>query len=120
MLEIQINPCGKPRMTRSDRWRMRPAVLKYRAFADRLRSQFGRRKFPIPFSCVFVIPMPKSWSEKKRVMFDGAPHQQKPDLDNLIKSVWDTLLDDDSLVHTIVECRKEWGREGRIVFPGIK
>ena len=29
-----ITPIGKPRMTRADKWKQRPAVMRYRAFCD--------------------------------------------------------------------------------------
>lgn len=28
-----ITPIGKPRMTRADKWKQRPPVMRYRAFA---------------------------------------------------------------------------------------
>ena len=32
-----ITPCPKPRQTQSDKWKKRPPVLRYRAFADEVR-----------------------------------------------------------------------------------
>lgn len=32
-----ITPIGKPRMTRADKWKKRPAVMRYRAFCDEAR-----------------------------------------------------------------------------------
>ena len=31
----------------------------------------------------FIMPMPKSWSKKKRAAMDGKPHTARPDIDNL-------------------------------------
>ena len=64
----------------------------------------------------FVIPMPTSWSEKKRVEMDGKPHTQRPDLDNLIKAFKDALLIEDSHVHTYHNMKKTWGRNGAIIL----
>jgi hypothetical protein len=60
-----ITPLGKPRMTRADKWKTRPAVMRYRAFCDEVRL----RKIHLPESgahITFVMPMPPSWSKKKR------------------------------------------------------
>lgn len=60
--------------------------------------------------------MPPSWSEKKRREMEGKPHQQKPDLDNLLKSL-DALYEDDSVIWKI-SAEKVWAREGFIEFLG--
>jgi Holliday junction resolvase RusA-like endonuclease len=62
--------------------------------------------------------MPQSWSKKKRVAMDGQPHQQKPDLDNLTKSLLDALFEDDS--HLGHWTSKLWGETGMIVIEHIK
>jgi len=38
---------------------------------------------------VFNMPMPKSWSKKKKILMQGKAHEQKPDLSNLIKAFED-------------------------------
>jgi Holliday junction resolvase RusA-like endonuclease len=64
----------------------------------------------------FVLPMPESWSGKKKERTDGQPHQSKPDLDNMLKFIMDALLPNgDQLVHTI-EASKVWGYQGKIIF----
>ena len=45
---------------------------------------------------------------------DGMAHTQKPDLDNLLKAVFDAHLSDDSGIHTIGGVSKIWGLKGRI------
>lgn len=107
-----VTPQPKPRMTRSDRWKQRPAVLKYRAYKDELRL----RKLSVPDSgahITFVLPMPRSWSQKKRMAMAGQPHQQKPDVDNLHKGLLDALFTEDCQVwdHRIT---KVWGEQGAI------
>lgn len=111
-MKYAITPVPKPRMTRSDKWKKRDCVLRYRAFCDEVRAagivlpECGARVW-------FVLPMPKSWSEKKKAAMDGKPHKQAPDLDNIFKALGDALFDDDSHIHG-VEMSKEWGREGAI------
>jgi len=38
MKEYKITPVPKPRQTRSDKWKQRPCVMRYRAFADEVRA----------------------------------------------------------------------------------
>ena len=95
MKVYHIQPMGKPRMTRADKWKKRPEVMRYRAFCDHVRL-LGV-SLPEAYSHVtFILPMPKSWSNKKRAQMNGKPHQGKPDLDNLMKSLMDALFEDDT------------------------
>ena len=116
-MKYQITPMAKPRMTRADKWKQRPAVQKYRAYKDEIRL----RKVSVPESgarVTFVIPMPASWSKKKRQAMNGMPHRQRPDLDNLHKGLLDALFTEDCQVwdHWIT---KIWGEEGAIIIELI-
>ncbi len=117
-LRCPIDPVGKPRQTQSDKWRERPAVVRYREFADELRAWAERVRFHLPESrCTirFDLPMPDSWSKAKRAAMGGEPHQQRPDVDNLTKAVFDALLAEDCRVwHVSIE--KRWARDGAVVF----
>lgn len=66
----------------------------------------------------FVMPMPQSWSKKKRASMDCQPHQQKPDLDNLTKSLLDALFEDDSHIWD-ARTSKVWGETGMIIIENI-
>lgn len=44
---------------------------------------------------------------------NNQPHQQKPDIDNLIKGILDALCDDDAFVYE-VHASKEWTYSGFI------
>lgn len=101
-------------MTRADKWKQRPEVIRYRAFCDEARL----RKIHLPDSgahVTFVMPMPQSWSHKKRAQYAGRPHQSKPDCDNMLKALMDALYEDDSHVW---DCRitKIWGEKGQIII----
>ena len=115
-LQLHITPVGKPRMTQRDKWQKRPAVMKYRAFCDQLRIGANQQKFELKpdMHYTFYMPMPKSWSKKKKQLMLGTPHRQKPDLDNLIKSVWDALCPEDAHIHSIGSAKKVWNRIGFI------
>jgi Holliday junction resolvase RusA-like endonuclease len=102
-------PVPKPRMTRADAWKKRPIVEDYWAFKDEIRRQVNESDFKIgeAHEVVFFIPMPKSWSKKKKEEMMLEPHRQRPDLDNLLKALWDSLLDEDSACH-MVKAKKIW------------
>ena len=106
-----VEPYGKPRMTQRDKWAKRPAVLKYHAFCDQFRRYITT--LPPEFAVDFHISMPKSWSQKKKDAMNGTPHQQKPDVDNLQKSILDAICDEDKYVWNI-HARKFWATSGYI------
>lgn len=110
-----IIPNTKPRMTRSDKWKQRPCVMKYWAFKDEVKS--NKVTLPEAHHVVFVIPMPGHWSIKKRLEMDEQPHKQTPDKDNLEKALLDALYSNDSHIWD-GRTSKVWGREGKIIiFP---
>lgn len=107
-----ITPVPKPRQTRSDKWKKRPCVVRYRAFADECRlkkvkiNDFGD-------TITFHIPMPESWSKKKKQKFNGQGHQSRPDIDNLTKALLDAVFTEDSSVWSI-STYKLWAYSGAI------
>lgn len=108
-----INPVAKPRMTQRDVWMKRPCVMKYRSFCDQVRDL----KIYLPecgYHVTFILPMPKSWSKKKKIEMAGKPHQQVPDKDNLEKALLDALFQDDSHIWD-GRVTKIWGVKGGIV-----
>ena len=117
MTIYNIPPVAKPRMTQRDKWAQRPAVLKYRAFCDRVR--FAKMElYPCGMQITFIVPMPDSWSKKKREEMDGQPHQQRPDLDNYLKAALDAVYSEDCQVWDL-RATKLWGQEGQIIVDRI-
>ena len=112
---ISITPVSKPRMTRSDKWNERPSVMSYRAYGEELRLKLPGYEPPETFTIEFALPMPKSWSNKKRKSMNGRPHQQKPDIDNLVKAFLDHLCEDDSYVWKVC-ASKIWAEHGGITI----
>lgn len=106
-LHIEVTPMGKPRMTRRDVWAKRPVVVAYRAYGDELRLRLPGYELPPSLDIIFHLPMPPSWSAKKRQEMAGKPHQQKPDIDNLLKAFMDHLAEGDAHVYD-VRARKHW------------
>tara|TARA_R100001530_G_scaffold136253_1_gene116035 strand:+ start:3674 stop:4042 length:369 start_codon:yes stop_codon:yes gene_type:complete len=108
---LDVTPCSKPRMTRADRWKKRQSVLKFFAFRDAVKQSPAWKTLELldmdSFKIVFHVPMPKSWSKKKKAQFEGKPHQQRPDLDNFLKAWKDSVYEEDAIVWN-VEATKLW------------
>lgn len=119
MIRLAIDPVPKPRMTRADRWKKRDCVQRYWAYKDRLRSLITGEDLPAAYHVVFIMPMPASWSRKKRAAMLWQPHQAKPDRDNLEKAFLDALFDDDAAIWD-GRTSKVWGDVGSIVVLPIE
>ena len=113
-------PVPKPRMTQRDRWKKRPIVTRYHTFKDEINDYARSQKFNWVkgqwISLLFTLPMPKSWTKKKKELMNGELHESKPDLDNLIKAVLDALFDEDKEVARFYMCEKRWGTEPTITL----
>ncbi len=96
---LTVCPVGKPRQTQRDRWAKRPAVLRYRAFCDAVRAQWpADLALPLAFHVVFRLPIPKSRRTGVDALTEGQPHDQKPDVDNMVKALLDALCAEDKAV----------------------
>ena len=115
-IELEIVPVPKPRMTRADRWKKRPCVVRYFEYKDKLLELASGYKPGGEISLTFIMPMPKSWSKKKKDNMNHEPHQSRPDLDNLLKGWQDCLCEEDSHIHTYKYVNKIWGRKGLIII----
>lgn len=125
---INVVPMGAVRMSSSDRWktnpnhldplkRQRTAVTRYFKFKDEIRSEIAKFGISIEdcVDVVFVMPMPDSWSEKKKEKMNGLPHSQRPDIDNMVKGFMDALFKEDSHIWSL-KCEKRWGYKGAIII----
>ena len=115
---IPITPVGKPRMTKRDKWMVRPCVKKYRNYSDVLKLHAIDFQKSSSLFIRFEMPMPNSWSKKKKMKMHQKPHQQKPDIDNLVKAVLDSLFHDDSHVFYI-NAFKTWSHEGSVFLSNV-
>lgn len=80
-------------------------VLRYRDYCDELRDIMGDYDLPGHLDITFHMPMPKSWSQKKRVLMDGTPHEGKPDIDNLAKGFMDAFKKEDKHVYKLTAAK---------------
>lgn len=121
---LNITPQTHVRATQGDsiffripREKLRPAGLKrlmrlerYNKYKLDLDSEAKRKSFimpPIGASITFVIPVPRSWSKKKKKLYHGTFHQSKPDIDNLQKAFLDSLMKEDKQIAHL-EVQKRW------------
>lgn len=119
---IPIDPCAKPRMTQRDKFNPSTAAIKYFNWKDELNRLAHELGIPLDLpgqiqSIIFMVPMPKSWSVKKKNSMYSKPHQSRPDLDNYLKALQDALCKEDSHIYSIKgELGKYWNTEGRIIL----
>jgi Holliday junction resolvase RusA-like endonuclease len=64
---------------------------------------------------VYLIPMPNSWSAKKKEQMNGLPCLTKPDTDNITKAVKDALRKDDGDIWW-ERAEKRWAYKGSIIL----
>jgi Holliday junction resolvase RusA-like endonuclease len=91
---IYGNPCPKPRMTQRDKWAQRDCVLRYRAWADTARRAAPKDlpTEPVSVSARAYLPIPKTATKRREFELRGQNHRQKPDADNLLKALTDSLF----------------------------
>jgi Holliday junction resolvase RusA-like endonuclease len=108
---------GKPRMTQRDRWKKRDVVVRYYTYKDTLNILAKKDRYIIQecLSVEFYLPIPKSWSKKKKKALLGHPHQQTPDIDNLAKAFMDCLCKEDSHIYRL-QVSKFWAEQGKIII----
>lgn len=120
---LPINPCPAPRQSRRDRWIKRPCVERYHAFRDRIAEQKIEQKIVLPESpwLWFLIPIPRSWSKRKRADLLYQAHALKPDVDNLLKAFLDGVFRDENDSHVWdLRVTKIWSQAGAIVVASAE
>lgn len=112
---FDVVPIAAPRMNQADRWKRRPCVVRYFAYRDQVRALAEEQGFTLPerFYLWFQMPMPKSWSQRKKRMMFGEPCRSKPDADNLAKGFFDCFGEDKHVWS--VQITKTWHDKGGIV-----
>ena len=113
MRSYAIDPVPKPRMTKSDKWKKRTCVMRYWEFKDKVKEL--EIHLQSPCKATFYIPMPKSWSKRKRAEFNGKPHLSRPDGDNLEKALFDSVFGEDAQMWSF-SWEKRWAETGSIII----
>lgn len=124
---FDVIPVGAVRMTQSDKWktnpnhsdpkkRQREAVQKYFEYKDKVREQAQLMKFHLQgvLEIVFLVPMPFTWSEKKKVRHNRKPVETRPDIDNYVKAFMDALETEDGFVWKVI-AEKRYSYKGSIL-----
>lgn len=88
----KLLPSGLKRLKRLERYNA------YKIALLSLAKEKGFELLPQGCSFRFYIPMPKTWTKKKRAIMHFKLHQQKPDIDNLMKAVFDSMLSEDKYI----------------------
>ena len=122
---LNVPPCSKPRMTQRDRWAKRQCVLDFFAFRDRIKQEIKDKDALLidegPFNwdeleVIFLVPMPKSWSKKKKALMAGKPMQQRPDLDNYLKGLFDATHEEDATIWKVTASKFWTSEAGKIII----
>lgn len=125
---FEVTPMGKPSFQKSDKWRtkdhpnpkmrQRPNVGRWIETKAKMLKEATKQGFVMPESGAdvrFLLLMPSSWSQKKKNEMDNKPHKQKPDLDNLMKFLGDSICEEDSYIfHYTIS--KWWHPTGKIII----
>lgn len=101
---------GAPRQTRADKWKQRPCVLRYRAWADTIRKYCSFVPDAADVGSIQMVAfykMPDSWSKKKKHEMYGELKRTVPDHDNIFKAAADSLWKNDAALGD-VEIRRRW------------
>ena len=94
-LFIPIIPMGAVRTTQKQKF-VDERAKRYQTYKQQIALS-SKQHFKTPSECpisvdmTFYMPIPSSWSQKKKDRMNGAVHRSKPDIDNLIKGVFDSL-----------------------------
>jgi Holliday junction resolvase RusA-like endonuclease len=102
-----IKAMGKPRMTISDKWNKRPNVIAWRKQSVIIRESCGLKPMEKFRSArlVYITVTFEDSGHKANVIRD---HNHRPDVDNICKSVLDSLIEKDEYVQTL-EITKSYG-----------
>jgi len=98
----QLRPDGLRRLQR---------IEKYNNYKINISAEAKRIGFTLPeigAGITFFIPVPKSWSKKKKRLHHGQFHDKKPDLSNILKAFEDALLSEDKKIAYYTHLCKRW------------
>ena len=91
----KLRPAGLKRLLRLER---------YNQYKIDLNALAKAKKFEMPEQgahVIFYIPVPKSWRKYKKEEMHNRLHQSTPDVDNLTKALFDSLMAEDKHIADI-------------------
>lgn len=100
----------KHTLSKAGRYRKR-RIERYNAYRVNLFHLAKKAGFMLPssgFSLYFYLPIPPSWTKKKRERMHGQLHLAKPDASNLQKAWEDSLTSSDEGIAQLSGCGKFW------------
>lgn len=107
---------GSKRPGSPDSYNQRKAIIKrYWDYKNAVKILGDAQRFQMPKSGAwlkFYMPMPKSWGKKKRNDLCFTCHEQTPDIDNLVKAIFDSLMIQDKQINDY--------RASKFWYNGIK
>lgn len=116
-LDLEPVACPRPRVTRTGHSYYPKRYTDFKRAATALLNTMSLHRLtgPVELYGAFVFSIPRSWSKRKQLEMRGTLHVQKPDLDNLVKSVKDVLsgvvyIDDRQVA--MMSFEKYWASEG--------
>lgn len=123
---IPIEPMGAVRTTQRQKF-VDTRAKRYHEYKTYIAYHIATQVKPIPAgipvivnNLTFYMPIPKSWSEAEKEKHRGQPHIKKPDIDNLIKGLFDSANKyawaDDNQVCEIRNVKKVYSDDPRIEF----
>lgn len=113
-------PAPRPRFSKYGTYNPKKYTDHKKAISALAKGVFTPTEKPVKLIVFFYMPIPESWSKKKKLESVGKYHIFRPDADNLLKTIKDALngiaYKDDSQVaitvtHKIyadVACSKIW------------
>lgn len=113
-------PCARPR--KSGHFMYDPQMQAKENFA--FKTQEFKESVSMALESVFLVirydmPIPRSFSNRRRLNMIGRPHTGRPDLSNLIKFTEDALngvlWKDDAIIHGIM-ARKVYNEEPKTII----
>ena len=120
VVDLVPMPAPRPRFSKNGTYNNSKYTNYKSAFLLKAKQQ--NKKFltgALRLEVLFVMPIPKSWSKKKRLASVGQPHICKPDTDNLVKSMLDalegTIYKNDSQICSI-SAKKVYGNNPRTIY----
>lgn len=126
VLEIRERAVGKGRPRFNTKTYTTYTPEKTKAFEQKLKMYFIKKyrkpevsENPFKIKILAEFKPPKSLSKKKQMQLIGKPYPKKPDMDNIIKAILDSLnglayKDDNQIV--CINAEKKYGLADRVII----